>query len=136
MFESRWGWHPPQPLSPAAHQADPLSRLTARQGLSQKAHAQETSDGSHDSEVMQKNSPCLLKFPSSSCPFLFLNILSIYNKYFFELLLDHGLNPRARDEKEIWVKPCKYFAYSIRAQKSASQHSAANSSLTKGGEGF
>lgn len=46
--------HPLQPLSPAAHQADPLSHFTARQDLSQKAHSQETSDASNNSEVMQK----------------------------------------------------------------------------------
>lgn len=106
-----------------------------RQDLSQKAHSQETSGASNDSEVMQKIF-CLLKFPSFSCLFLFLNFLSIYNKYFFNPLLDRGLNPRARDEKEFWVKPCKYYAHSIRAQKWASWHSSANLSLTKAGEVF
>lgn len=84
----------------------------------------------------KKNVQCLLKFPSSSCLFLFLNVLSICNKYFFKPLLNHGLNPRARDEKEIWVKPCTYYIHSIKAQKSAPWHSSANACLTKAGKVF
>ena len=125
--------HPLQPLSPAAHRADPLLHFTARQDLSSFSRNLRCfkwlwSDA--------KNVQRLLKCPSSSCLFLFLNVLSIHDKYFFKPLLDRGLNPRARDEKEIWVKPCKYCAYSIRAQKSASRHSSASSSLTKAGKLF
>lgn len=70
-----------------------------------------------------------------SLPFLEC-LKHLYNKYFLQPLLEHGLNPRAGDEKGIWVKPCKYYAYSIRAQKSASRHSSAHSSLPEAGEVF
>lgn len=136
MFESRWGW---------ASSAAPLPRSApGRPTFSFYSKAGPVTEGSFSGNLRcfkqlwsdAKNVLCLLKFPSASCLFLFLNVLSIYDKYFFKPLLDQGLNPRARDEEEIWVKPCKYYAYSIRAQKSASRHSSANSSLTKAGEVF
>lgn len=60
-------------------------------------------------------------------------MLNINEEYFSKAPLNHGLNPRAREEKKIWVKPCKHCAHSIRAQKSASRCSTTNSPLMKAG---
>lgn len=111
MFESRWGW---------ASSAAPLPHSSpGRPTVSFYSEAGPVAEGSFSGNLRcfkwpwsdAKNVQCLLKLPSSSCLFLFLNVLSTYDKYFFKPLLDRGLNPRARDEKEIWVKPCKYYAF-------------------------
>lgn len=60
-------------------------------------------------------------------------MLNINEEHFSKAPLNRGLNPRAREEKKIWVKPCKHCAPSIRAQKSARRYSTTNSTLVKAG---